>query len=107
MALSEPVTFVDGKTHSIVLRKRDGSLSGPWQVSPREDATQVSQTQVHLKEEIDFTPSTGSHEERTHFSFGMGEHWGALVRVLAVQPRGEQIEITAVVENTLVHTADC
>ena len=107
LTLSEPVAFVEGKTHSIVLRRRDGSLSGPWQaapwgVSPGEDATQVL-----LEEEINFTPSTGSSEERTHFSFGVGEHWGALARVLAVQPRGEQIEITAVVENALVHAADC
>ena len=98
LTLSEPVTFVEGKTHSLVLRKRDGSLSGPWQVSQGQ-----SETQVHLKEEIDFTPSTGSSEERTHFSFGIGEHWGALARVLAVQPRGEQIEITAVVENAQEH----
>ena len=106
LVLSEPVTFVpetlsETGTHSIVLRRRDGSLSGPWRVSPGEDATQL-----RLEEEIDFTPSIGSREERTHFSFGVGEHWGALARVLAVQPRGEQIEITAVVENALVHAAD-
>ena len=70
-------------------------------MSPGEDATQV-----HLEEEIDFTPSTGSSEERPHFSFGVGEHWGALARVLAIQPRNDQIEITAVIENALVHTAD-
>ena len=102
LVLSELVTFVEGKTHSIVLRRRDGSLSGPWRVSPGKNAAQV-----HLEEEIDFPPSTGASEERTHFSFGVGEHWGALARVLAVQPRGDQVEITAVVENALVHTADC
>ena len=111
LALSEPVTFVsetpvsttlsETGTHSIVLRRRDGSLSGPWQVSQGEN-----ETQVYLEEEIDFTPSIGSSEERTHFSFGVGEHWGALARVLAVQPRGDQVEITAVVENAAVHTAD-
>ena len=102
LTLSEPVTFNEGSVHSIVLRRRDGSLSGPWRVLQGQ-----SETQVLLEEEIDFTPSTGSSEERTHFSFGVGEHWGALARVLAVQPRGEQIEITAVIENPLVHKADC
>ena len=101
LVLSEPVTFSETGTHSIGLRRRDGSLSGPWRVIQGE-----SPTQVRLEEEIDLTLSTGSSEERTHFSFGVGEHWGALARVLAVQPRGEQIEITAVVENALVHTAD-
>ena len=101
LVLSEPVTFSETGTHSIVLRRRDGSLSGPWRVTQGQ-----SETQVRLEEEIDFIPFTGSSEERTHFSFGVGEHWGALARVLAVQPRGEQVEITAVVENALVHTAD-
>ena len=102
LTLSEPVTFSEGRVHSIVLRRKDGSVSGPWRVSQGQ-----SETQVLLEEEIDFTPFTGSSEERTHFSFGVGENWGALARVLSVQPRVEQIEITAVVENTLVHTADC
>ena len=33
LTLSEPVTFNETGTHSIVLRRRDGSLSGPWRVS--------------------------------------------------------------------------
>ena len=107
LTLSEPVTFVEGKTHSIVLRRRDGSLSGPWRAAPWGVFPGENTTQVKLEEEIDFTPSVGSSEERPHFSFGIGECWGALARVLAVQPRGEQIEITAVVENALVHAADC
>lgn len=101
LTLSEPVTFGDSGTHYVVLRRKDGSLSGPWMVSAGG-----SDYQLQLLEEIDFTPYTGTEEERTHFSFGIGEHWGVLARVLAVRPRGEIIEISAVVENPLVHTAD-
>ena len=101
LSLSEPVTFGDAGTHYVVLRRKDGSLSGPWMVSAGGNAYQLQ-----LLEEIDFTPYTGTEEERTHFSFGVGEHWGVLARVLAVRPRGEIIEISAVVENPLVHTAD-
>ncbi|AGH98932.1 host specificity factor TipJ family phage tail protein [Micavibrio aeruginosavorus] len=101
LTLSEPVTFVDTGTHYVVLRRKDGSLSGPWTVSAGG-----SDYQLQLMEEIDFTPYTGTEEERTHFSFGVGEQWGVLARVLAVRPRGEIIEISAVVENSLVHTAD-
>lgn len=101
LTLSEPVTFGDSGTHYVVLRRKDGSLSGPWMVSAGANGYQLQ-----LLEEIDFTPYTGTEEERTHFSFGIGEHWGVLARVLAVRPRGEIIEISAVVENALVHTAD-
>jgi hypothetical protein len=55
---------------------------------------------------LDFTPYTGSEQERTHFAFGIGEQWGVLARVTAVKPRGDLVEITSVVENPLVHTAD-
>ncbi len=101
LTLSEPVEFAEAGTHYVVLRRKDGSLSGPWEVSAG-----ANEYQLQLDDEIDFTPYTGTEEERTHFSFGVGEHWGVLARVLAVRPRGEIIEISAVVENPLVHTAD-
>jgi sulfur carrier protein ThiS len=101
LTLSEPVTFEETGTHYVVLRRKDGSLSGPWLVSAGG-----GDDRLQLLEELDFTPYTGLGEERTHFSFGVGEHWGVKARVLAVRPRGEIIEISAVVENLLVHTAD-
>ncbi len=101
LTLSEPVTFTDGNSHYIALRKRDGSVSGPWEVIATSN-----ETQVQLIDEIDFTPYTGSKEERTHFSFGIGEDWGVLARVTAIKPRGDLIEIASVVENPIVHTAD-
>lgn len=101
LTLSEPVTFEESSTHYIVLRRKNSSLSGPWMVEHTN-----RENQIRLLEEIDFTPYAGTEEERTHFSFGVGEHWGVLARVLAVRPRGEIIEISAVVENPLVHTAD-
>jgi hypothetical protein len=95
------VTFENGNSHYIALRKRDGSISGPWEVIATS-----KDTQVELLDEIDFTPYTGSAEERTHFSFGIGEDWAVLARVTAIKPRGDLIEIASVVENPLVHTAD-
>ncbi len=59
-----------------------------------------------LSEDLAFTPYTGADEERTHFAFGAGEEWGLRARVLAVRPRGEQVEITAVGEDARVHEAD-
>lgn len=102
LKLSEPVNFTQGETHFIALRKRDGTVSGSWEVVAGASADEVSLVAGPL----DFTPFTGTSEERTHFAFGLGEAWSVLARVLAVRPRGGLVEITCVGENDAVHTAD-
>ena len=107
LVLSEPLEWQAGEeaatppVHYLALRKRDGSLSGPWPVLPGGD-----ERSVLLNEDLDLVPYTGTEEERTHFAFGPGEAWGLRARVLAVRPRGEQVEITAVGEDARVHEAD-
>ena len=61
---------------------------------------------VVLSEDLDLEPYTGADEEHTHFAFDPGEAWGLRARVMAVRPRGEQVEITAVGEDAHVHEAD-
>jgi predicted phage tail protein len=103
-SLSEPVHFTDGQQHIphvMVLRRRDGGVSGPHAVLPSSDAQQV--VFVDLP---DIPVETGLSAERTHFAFGMAEQWSLLARVIAVRPRGEQVEITCVAEHPAVHTAD-
>lgn len=99
--LSEPVAFVDGQAHVMALRRRDGGVSGPHAVTPGSDAQQVVFANLP-----DIPIETGLSAERTHFTFGVAEQWSLLARVIAVRPRGEQVEITCVAENALVHTAD-
>ena len=115
LILSEPLEWESGgetaeggaadetpsPVHYIALRRRDGSLSGPWPVEPGGD-----ERTVVLSEDPDPVPYTGADEERTHFAFGPGEAWGLRARVMAVRPRGEQVEITAVGEDARVHEAD-
>jgi len=101
LTLSEPITFDAGQNHYIALRKRDGSISGPWTVTAGANTQEVT-----LQDVLDFTPYTGSSEERTHFSFGIGQNWGVLARVTAVRPQGDLVEITSVIENNLIHSAD-
>ncbi len=100
LRLSEPLEWTAGQTHYIALRDRDGSLAGPY---PCEAG--ATKTQVHLLEALALTPYTGSAQERTYFTFGPGEKWTQLCRVLAVRPRNgaEQVEITAVAEDSRVH----
>jgi hypothetical protein len=99
--LSEPVAFVDGQEHVMALRRRDGGVSGPYVVTPGSDAQQVI-----FAESPDIPIETGLSAERTHFAFGMAEQWSLLARVIAVRPRGEQVEITCVAEHPAVHSAD-
>ena len=99
--LSEPVAFVDGQEHVMALRRRDGGVSGPHAVTPGSDAQQVVFADLP-----DIPIETGLSAERTHFAFGMAEQWSLLARVIAVRPRGEQVEITCVAEHPAVHSAD-
>ena len=104
LVLSEPLEWDADpaeRAHYLALRRRDGSLSGPWPVEPGADDRTVV-----LSEDLDLEPYTGAEEERTHFAFGPGEAWGLRARVMAVRPRGEQVEITAVGEDARVHEAD-
>ena len=99
--MSEPVTFLTG-AHYIGLRKRNGTVSGPYAVTAGADAYHV----VHA-DPLDFTPYTGGAEERTYFAFGKGETWRQPARVVAVRPSGlYQVEIEAINEDDSVHTAD-
>ncbi len=99
LVLSEPLTWTEGASHYLALRRRDGSLAGPFRVEPVADAP----TMVRLAEPLTVTPYTGGSEERTYFSFGPGQAWAQSARILAIRPRAEQVEITAVAEDARVH----
>ena len=85
----------------MLLRRRDGGVSGPHAVTPRPDPQQVVFADLP-----DIPMETGLSAERTHFAFGVAEQWSLLARVIAVRPRGEQVEITCVAEHPAVHSAD-
>lgn len=98
LTLSEPVSFEEGQTHYLALRKRNGSLSGPYVVTAGSLPTEVI-----LSEEPDIDILTGTDAERTHFAFGTADKWSVLARVTGIRPRSNQVEITAVIEDSRVH----
>lgn len=101
LTLSEPMNW-DSGSHYIGLRRRDGSLSGPYEVTAGD-----SLYKVVMSELPDFEPYTGQEEERTHITFGWGETWRQLARVLSVRPRDEYtVELVCINEDSSVHTAD-
>lgn len=98
LSLSEPVKFEEGQTHYLALRKKNGSLSGPFVVTPG-----ALTTEVILSEEPDIDILTGTDAERTHFAFGTADKWSVLARVTGIHPRSTKVEITAVIEDSRVH----
>ncbi|CAM3634882.1 hypothetical protein TH8_08675 [Thalassospira profundimaris] len=102
LSVSEPLEWVEGQDHYIALRRRDGSPAGPFHV----EAVVGEGRTLRVLDPLGFAPYTGTAEERSHFAFGPGETWSAKARVIAVRPRGEQVEITAVGEDARVHEAD-
>ena len=101
LTLSEAPTWGAG-THYMALRKRDGSVDGPYVVTLGATAKQVV-----LSGTPSFSPYTGQTEERTHYSFGWAETWRQAARVLAVRPLSfNTVEIECVNEDSNVHTAE-
>lgn len=101
LTLSEPMVWGSGP-HYVALRRRDGSVSGPYSVSAGP-----SDYKLVLAEAPDFTPYTGQEEERTHATFGWADTWAQLARVIAIRPRDQYtVELTCVNEDNNVHTAD-
>jgi len=102
LTTNETLTWTAGATHYVGIRKRDGSIDGPFV------ATQgASPNVLVLATSPSFTPYTGLDEERTHIAFGPADTWRQPARVVSVVPRGPyQVEITAVNEDPSVHTAD-
>lgn len=101
ITLTEPVTFGAG-SYYFGFKLRDGSFSGPWLASVGED-------EYHpvLTNPLDFNPDTTSSREKTSFTFGKGEEYRKLARVLSVRPRSiHQVEIVCINEDAAVHTAD-
>lgn len=99
--LSEPPVWGTG-THYIGLRKRDGSVDGPFVVTAGAQANQVV-----LATSPSFTPYTGQSEERTHFAFGWAETWRQRARVLSAKPQGPyRVSLECVNEDDNVHNAE-
>ena len=102
MTTSEPLIWRDGVQHYVALRRRDGSLSGPWAVTPGAHDREMVFAQAP-----DMTPYTGDSEERTLYQFGPSEAYAMECRVVAIIPRSDlQVEMWLVRESDSVHTAD-
>lgn len=85
--LSVPVTF-GGGTHYIVLRNKDGSAAGPYQVTAGgADNVVVLATTIPNDFFFDY------QHEPPYFQFGAADEWARLCLVRGIRPQGDTIEI--------------
>ena len=101
LVVSEPLDW-SGSGHVIGLRRRDGSLAGPF-----DAARGASDREAVLAGDPGFAPDTGQGRLRTTVAFGRASAWSALAKIVAVRPRDAlTVEIEAVVEDPAVHVAE-
>lgn len=101
LTLSNEPQWLGGSSY-IGLRKRDGSVDGPYLVTPGPQPDQVV-----LSVYPSITPYIGGNEERTHYAFGGSETWRLAAKVLSVRAKSHtQVQLDCVNEDESVHTAD-
>lgn len=103
--LNEPLDWSAGGAHSFAMRKRDGSVAGPYVATAGSDAYHVVISA--WTSGVDPIPDISGTRERTHYAFGPSNSQYIRCRVLSLRPKSaETVEINAVVESDYVHTAD-
>lgn len=104
--LSEPVVF-GSNTMYIALRRRNGSMDGPYVVTPGP-----STDTVVFNSAPSTVPYVGQQAERTHFSFGSITEYRQLAVMISSKPSRNVVEIGMVGEyidgdgKLFVHYAD-
>lgn len=90
LVLSQNVTFVDGDDHSLVLKKRDGSVQSVGVIKGHNDRTVIM---TSAPQEAIYV---GNSELKTEFSFGNEErHNAQMVVVSTVEPGADRtVKIT-------------
>lgn len=90
LTLSQPVEFTEGLEHSIILKKRDGSVQSAI-VTPG-----ATSREVILSSALAEAPYTGNSALKTEFSFGSDDrHAGQHIVVSTVEPSNDRtVKIT-------------
>ena len=87
--------------HYLALRKSDGTLSGPYVVTPGEEFEAV------LASDLDFTPVLNGRQEPPFFMFGSAERWCFPALIKDVNPQGtSKVSVKAVNYDVRVYADD-
>ena len=83
LTLSEKMVFTPDAAHYIAIRKRNGTMAGPFAAIDGGDRKLIVDDGVLPP--ID----TGGDRERTYIQFGPGEAYAKRLKVISIQPRDE------------------
>lgn len=107
LSLSEPMTFDVGGSYQIALRRRDGSMDGPYAVTAGEDPTDVVLAGLSAAQRDAIYVSDGATEEPTIFAFGPVDRVSLDCLVVSVSPKSDlEVEVTVVNAADSVHQAE-
>lgn len=97
---SEPLAWIDGATHIVGLRRPDGTLSGPYNISRVDDTT------FETSEALDFDPIYDGDLEPTHIIFGTSTQWAYPVLITEISPSNNSVDVEAVNYDARVYADD-
>lgn len=98
---SEPFDWSAAGQHVVAIRRRDGTLSGPY------PATRVDDMRLTVPAPLDFTPETNWQVEPPHLLFGPVNTWSYPALVTEVSPDGAKgASVTAVNYDVRVYEDD-
>lgn len=107
LSLSESMVIEAGATYQIALRRRDGSMDGPYTVTEGSVGTEVVLQGLTQSQRDAIYISDGTSEEPTIFAFGPVDRVALDCLVTAVSPKNDlEVEITVVNAADSVHTAE-
>jgi len=101
MTSSVPLPWEEGAEHYLAFQQPDGSVAGITFRTEMEGLIPTFGDLIAISHDM---PARGIEGSTTGESADIP--WSQLARVMAIRPRGEQVEIACVVEHPLVHTAD-
>lgn len=91
-----------GQTHVVALRKPDGTLSGPYNVSPGSASNEVV-----IDANLDFTPVLDGSIEPPLYMFGITTRWCNGVLIKDIKPSStDQVSVTAELDDERVYLDD-
>lgn len=107
LTVNEPLTWEASGTHYIAIRRKNGSISGPYAVTAGADAYTVQFAVDPTVADVLLTWEFDGNGERNHIAFGVGSSWSARALIASIKPQTEtKVSIIAVLEDDRVHEAD-
>jgi len=107
LSLSEPMVFEVGASYQIALRRRDGSMDGPYAVASGAVDTDVVLVGLTAAQRSAIYVSDGASEEPTIVAFGQVDRVSLDCLVVSVSPKNDlEVEVTVVNAADSVHKAE-